>query len=136
MNKSAIILLFVFLNYQAAFCSKINFSIFGYVDSIILHFEDLRYCTNADTIDSCEVIVGNKFIKEIQSGIKYLEHDFIDMGDCCGERRFAYLEIKFRNEKKKKNNTFNLPMEPLRIYLWDCKLNKGYIYLNDNLFSF
>ena len=136
MIKSAIILLYLFLNYQAAFCSQINFSISGHVDSIILHFEDLRYCTNADTIDSCEVVVGNKYYKDIQSGFKFLEHDFFDMGNCCGERRFAYLEIKFKNEKKKNINTFNLPMEPLRIYLWDCNLYKGYIYLNDNLFTF
>lgn len=128
-------ILFIFILIHQPFAEKISFNLFGKVDSIILHYEGLRYCTRADTIDSCEININSKFYSKILPEFSNLSYfTILKNGNCCGEKRIAYFEVFIhqKNDKYKKSFSYS---KSFKIFLWDCIYNKyGYIYLNDELF--
>jgi hypothetical protein len=128
-------IVFIFILTQLPFAEKISFNLFGKVDSIILHYEGLKYCTSADTIDSCEININPKFFSKILPEFSNLSYfTVIKNGSCCGEKRIAYFEVFIHQKIGKDKNPFYLS-KSFKIFLWDCIYNKyGYIYLNDELF--
>lgn len=105
----------------------------GRVDSVRLHYEGLYLCTQADTVDSCDALLPRDSYTEVIEGLGELrQQHFLERPHCCGERRYAYLEVVLGPTEDA--DTPFVSFSPVRVYLWACDLDRGFVFINEQCF--